>query len=62
MIRQGARTLEDIAHRCDAGTGCGSCRAGIAIVLDEEAQRRATRGDADDLLVQLGLFGAKGRP
>jgi bacterioferritin-associated ferredoxin len=62
VIRQGARTVEDIAARCDAGTGCGSCRAGIAIVLDEELRRRAQRGDADDVLAQLGLFGTKPRP
>jgi bacterioferritin-associated ferredoxin len=62
VIRQGARTVEDIASRCDAGTGCGSCRAGIAIVLDEELRRRAQRGDADEVLAQLGLFGAKPWP
>lgn len=62
VIRQGARTVEDIGERCEAGTGCGSCRAGIAIVLDEELRRRGTRGgDADDVLAQLGLFG-KPRP
>lgn len=62
VIRQGARTVEDIGLRCDAGTGCGSCRAGIAILLDEELRRRAQRGDADDVLAQLGLFGTKPQP
>ncbi len=62
VIRLGARTLEDIAQGCEAGTGCGSCRAGLAILLDEELRRRSTRGDADEVLArlaQLGLFGTK---
>lgn len=59
VIRQGARTLEDIADRCEAGTGCGSCRAPISVVLDEELKKITARGDADHVLAQLGLFGKK---
>ncbi len=59
VIRQGARTVDEIGDRCDAGTGCGSCRAGIAVVLDEELRRRAQHGDAAEVLAQLGLFGGK---
>ncbi|MFO0634942.1 MAG: (2Fe-2S)-binding protein [Nannocystaceae bacterium] len=47
--RRGRRALE-------AGTGCGSCRAGIAILLEQERRRPARAGDAASLLAQLGLF------
>lgn len=58
-IRGGARTVEEVGERCEAGTGCGSCRAVISVVLGEEARRRGTKGgDAAELLAQLGLFGA----
>jgi len=57
VIRLGARTLEDIADKCEAGTGCGSCRAPISVVLEEELRKAAARGDADHVLAQLGLFG-----
>jgi bacterioferritin-associated ferredoxin len=58
-VRAGARTVEDVGARCEAGTGCGSCRAVIAVVLAEEAMRRASKGDDAipvQLLAQLGLF------
>lgn len=61
-IRAGARTVEEVGERCEAGTGCGSCRAVIAVVLGEEARKRAAKGsDAADLLAQLGLFGGSER-
>lgn len=56
-IRQGARTVEDVTERCEAGGGCGSCRASIALMLDEEARRRGATGEGAEVLAQLGLFG-----
>lgn len=56
-IRSGARTVDEVGERCEAGTGCGSCRGGIEVILREEAVRRE-RGDTPEaLLRQLGLFG-----
>ncbi len=55
-IRGGARTVDEVGERCEAGTGCGSCRAGIAILLEQERRRPARAGDAASLLAQLGLF------
>ncbi|MBK6916533.1 MAG: (2Fe-2S)-binding protein [Deltaproteobacteria bacterium] len=55
-IRQGARTVEDVTARCEAGGGCGSCRAGIAVLLEDEARRGARATDGEALLRQLGLF------
>lgn len=56
-IRQGARTVEDVSARCEAGSGCGACRGTIASMIDDEARRRGSGVDAADLLTQLGLFG-----
>jgi bacterioferritin-associated ferredoxin len=62
-IRAGARTLEAVGERCEAGTGCGSCRAGIAVVLADEARRRGRRGHQAEAMAllagQIGLFGER---
>lgn len=62
-IRAGARTIDAVGERCEAGTGCGSCRAGITVLLADEARRRARRGvDAEtiaQLAGQIGLFGER---
>ncbi|MBX7084762.1 MAG: (2Fe-2S)-binding protein [Nannocystaceae bacterium] len=55
-IRAGARTVDEVGERCEAGTGCGSCRAGIAILLEQHRRRAGSGGDAASLLSQLGLF------
>lgn len=55
-IRAGARTVDEVGERCEAGTGCGSCRGGIAVLLAEEERRRARRPVPDAVLKQLGLF------
>ncbi|MFZ3229138.1 MAG: (2Fe-2S)-binding protein [Pseudobdellovibrio sp.] len=34
-IKQGAKTVEDIARTTLAGTGCGSCRSDSQILLDQ---------------------------
>lgn len=61
-IRAGARTVDEVGEACEAGTGCGSCRGPIGVLLAEEATRRARRGgDASDVLAQLGLFGGPSR-
>ncbi|HET6583317.1 MAG TPA: (2Fe-2S)-binding protein [Nannocystaceae bacterium] len=62
-IRAGARTVEAVGERCEAGTGCGSCRAGITVLLADEARRRARRGVEAEafaaLAGQIGLFGER---
>lgn len=55
-IRGGARTVDAVGEACEAGTGCGSCRAGITVLLADEARRRARRGIDAITLAQLGLF------
>ena len=32
-IADGATSVDDVAGRCEAGTGCGSCRPSIAALL-----------------------------
>jgi bacterioferritin-associated ferredoxin len=39
-IRCGARSVADVGRHCDAGTGCGSCHAGIEAMLAQEDRRR----------------------
>ena len=58
-IRAGARTVDEVAEACEAGSGCGSCRGGIEVILAEERARRSrTPGTAPEaVLAQLGLFG-----
>ena len=58
-IRQGARTVEAVGEACEAGTGCGSCRGGIEVVLQQESLRRSRRPVPDAVAAQLGLFAAK---
>ncbi|MEX1363826.1 MAG: (2Fe-2S)-binding protein [Nannocystaceae bacterium] len=56
-IRAGARTVDEVGERCDAGTGCGSCRAGIDLLIRAEVRRRSRSSVPEQLLAQLGLFG-----
>lgn len=49
-IAAGARTVEQIGARCEAGTGCTSCHGALQALLDEVA----AAGEPDP---QLGLFG-----
>ena len=58
-IRAGARTVDEVGERCDAGTGCGSCRGGIELMIQQEVRRRARSPLPDALLAQLGLFDRK---
>ena len=38
-VREGASSVGEVGHACDAGTGCGGCRPEIAsIVKSEQAQ------------------------
>ncbi len=39
-IALGARTVDDIGERCDAGTGCGACHESIDDLLARAAERR----------------------
>ncbi|MBV1861042.1 MAG: (2Fe-2S)-binding protein [Nannocystaceae bacterium] len=56
-IRAGARSVDDIGERCEAGTGCGSCRGGIGVLLSEHLLARARKPLPAALLDQLRLFG-----
>jgi bacterioferritin-associated ferredoxin len=58
-IRAGARTVDDVGEHCDAGSGCGSCRGGIEVLLAQEAERRRRADVPAALLDQLGLFGGE---
>lgn len=59
-IRAGARTVDEVGERCDAGTGCGSCRGGIELLIQQVVRqevRRQTRAPMPEAMVaQLGLF------
>ena len=54
-IRAGAKTVDAVGEACDAGSGCGSCRAGIELLIQQEARRRRPRMP-ERFLRQLGLF------
>jgi bacterioferritin-associated ferredoxin len=55
-IRTGARSVDEVGERCDAGTGCGSCRGGIELLIQQEVRRRTRAPLPEALLAQLGLF------
>jgi bacterioferritin-associated ferredoxin len=40
-VRNGARSLPEIALRCRAGTGCGGCAPELCRILDDELARQA---------------------
>lgn len=42
-ILAGARTVDEIGDRCQAGTGCGSCHERLQDMLDEAASRAGER-------------------
>ena len=62
-LRYAERSAWEVGERCEAGTGCGSCRAGIAVVLADEARRRGRRGHQAEAMAllagQIGLFGER---
>ncbi len=55
-ISAGARTVAEVGERCEAGTGCQSCHAGIRILLEAQARRDLAAGRAPSTLHQLSLF------
>jgi bacterioferritin-associated ferredoxin len=57
-IRAGAATVDEVGRRCEAGTGCGSCRGGIEALIDRERKRRVLRGERVPaaMLAQLSLL------
>jgi bacterioferritin-associated ferredoxin len=59
-IRSGARSVEAVGDRCEAGTGCGSCHAIIEHLLQGEAARVARKTRRQGTTAQVGLFGAAG--
>ncbi len=46
-IAAGARSLDDVAARCEAGTDCGCCRDAIEEKLATGSERPCGRGCAD---------------
>lgn len=42
-IEEGARTVDDLAHACEAGTGCGGCAPHLEEMLDEAYARTSDR-------------------
>jgi bacterioferritin-associated ferredoxin len=50
MIDDGARTLEEIARKCGAGTGCGSCRDELRDRLVARGANTCSRDCASDLV------------
>jgi bacterioferritin-associated ferredoxin len=42
-VRVGARTTEDVAARCGAGTRCGGCRDSIEAIVTRECPRIEAR-------------------
>ena len=46
-IRDGCRTLQDLAARTGAGTGCGSCRGQLAALAAEGREATAATADSD---------------
>ena len=56
-IRAGADSVDAVGERCEAGTGCGSCRGGIDILIQEVRRARSRRRLPGAILDQLGLFG-----
>lgn len=58
-IRAGANTADEVGERCEAGTGCGSCRGGIEILIEEHRLKQARRSVPKAILQQLGLFGRR---
>lgn len=55
-IREGATSLEAVEQACEAGTGCGSCRAAICSLLEREARKRSDKRQIPIELLQLSLF------
>ncbi|HEY6878699.1 MAG TPA: (2Fe-2S)-binding protein [Polyangiales bacterium] len=36
-VREGACSVGEVGHACDAGTGCGGCRPEIASIVECES-------------------------
>ena len=44
LVRDGACSIREISHACDAGRGCGGCRPAIdQLVVTEKRQRETPR-------------------
>ncbi|MCR9163527.1 MAG: (2Fe-2S)-binding protein [Nannocystaceae bacterium] len=60
VIRAGADSVDAVGERCEAGTGCGSCRGGIDILIEEVKRAQGRRRLPAALLSQLGQLGLFG--
>lgn len=45
-VRDGARTVRQVARACDAGARCGGCRPAIAELIDDEGPCASPRAFA----------------
>lgn len=45
LIRDGACSMRDIGHACEAGRGCGGCRPAIDELVVTEKRHRETPRD-----------------
>lgn len=52
-VTDGARTVTDVAARCGAGTGCGSCVEKVRALIEREALTERQQ-DADVFLTRAG--------
>ncbi|MGE0548921.1 MAG: bacterioferritin-associated ferredoxin [Kofleriaceae bacterium] len=49
-IDEGARTVQDIARRCGAGSGCGACIEELRDRLNAKGANNCSRDCASDLV------------
>lgn len=52
-VREGASSVGEVGHACDAGTGCGGCRPEIASIVESEQGQCAARRASYPLLPVL---------
>jgi bacterioferritin-associated ferredoxin len=50
LIDDGARSVEDIARKCGAGTGCGACVGELRERLQSRGANSCSRDCAPDLV------------
>ena len=43
VIKRGARTIDEVAEQCRAGTSCGRCRESVGHLLDEVISNKGER-------------------
>jgi bacterioferritin-associated ferredoxin len=58
LVRDGARTLEDLAQSCRAGSDCGKCHERLLWLIEDEIERtdlgHAGRSGGEDAMPPRG--------